>query len=57
MPSTCSARGGYGVARTFSRLLGHDRIADLLQKTLDEEAATDQKLTKLAKATVNLAAK
>ena len=48
---------GYGCARTYAEELGDRQGAKLLQKTLDEEAATDQKLTKLAKATVNLAAR
>ncbi|MGZ4855816.1 MAG: YciE/YciF ferroxidase family protein [Candidatus Angelobacter sp.] len=39
---------GYGCARTYAELLGHSNIASLLQKTLDEEHATDEKLTKLA---------
>jgi ferritin-like metal-binding protein YciE len=43
----------YGCARTFARQLGHDDIADLLQETLDEEGATDKKLTKLAEGVVN----
>jgi len=47
---------GYGCARTFARLLGDKAGAKVLQKTLDEEAETDQKLTKLAESTVNLAA-
>jgi ferritin-like metal-binding protein YciE len=47
---------GYGVARTFARLLGHDKVADLLQTTLDEEAATDKKLTELAESEINVEA-
>ncbi len=39
---------GYGTARTYARLLGDEAGAKLLQKTLDEEGATDKKLTKLA---------
>jgi ferritin-like metal-binding protein YciE len=39
---------GYGCVRTYSQLLGRDRIAQLLQKTLDEEKQTDAKLTSLA---------
>jgi ferritin-like metal-binding protein YciE len=39
---------GYGCARTFANKLGYDKAADLLQQTLDEEGATDHKLTKLA---------
>jgi ferritin-like metal-binding protein YciE len=44
---------GYGCARTFATRLGHQEIADLLQQTLDEEAATDEKLTQLAESQVN----
>ena len=47
---------GYGCARTYAEMLGDDTGAKLLQKTLDEERATDQKLTKLAVSTVNIAA-
>ena len=47
---------GYGVARTFARLLGHDKIADLLQKTLDEEGEADKTLTELAESEINAAA-
>jgi ferritin-like metal-binding protein YciE len=47
---------GYGSARTFAELLGDDSGAKLLQTTLKEEAETDQKLTHLAKSSINLAA-
>jgi ferritin-like metal-binding protein YciE len=40
---------GYGVVRTYANLMGHDEAAALLQATLDEEAATDKKLTSAAK--------
>jgi ferritin-like metal-binding protein YciE len=39
---------GYGCVRTYADLLGEKKAAQLLQKTLDEEKQTDQKLTKLA---------
>jgi ferritin-like metal-binding protein YciE len=39
---------GYGCVRTYSKLLGSQKSARLLQKTLDEEGATDKKLTQLA---------
>lgn len=39
---------GYGCVRTYSKLLGNQQSARLLQKTLDEEGATDKTLTKLA---------
>lgn len=40
---------GYGTARTYAELLGDKEGAKLLQQTLDEEAATDEKLTAAAK--------
>jgi ferritin-like metal-binding protein YciE len=40
---------GYGCVRTYAELLGHNDFAKLLQKTLDEERATDEKLTELAR--------
>jgi ferritin-like metal-binding protein YciE len=39
---------GYGCVRTYSGLLGLSNISKLLQKTLDEETATDDKLTQFA---------
>lgn len=47
---------GYGCARTYARLLGHDDAAHLLQETLDEEGAADKKLTKLAETVINIKA-
>jgi ferritin-like metal-binding protein YciE len=47
---------GYGVARTFARLLGQGQIAELLQKTLDEEGDADAKLTELAESEINVEA-
>jgi len=47
---------GYGTARTYAELLGDKEGAKLLQKTLNEEAATDEKLTVAAKK-INVAAK
>jgi ferritin-like metal-binding protein YciE len=47
---------GYGTARTYAELLGDKSGAKLLQTTLDEEAATDKKLTSLATSAVNVAA-
>jgi ferritin-like metal-binding protein YciE len=44
---------GYGTARTFARRLGHDRAAQLLQQTLDEEGMTDERLTRIAEGMVN----
>lgn len=39
---------GYGVVRTYANLMGHGEAVGLLQATLDEEAATDRKLTSVA---------
>ena len=39
---------GYGCARTYAELLGDNDGAELLQQTLDEEKATDRKLTEIA---------
>ena len=47
---------GYGCARTYAETLGDKECAKVLQQTLDEEEATDKKLTQLAKATINIAA-
>jgi len=47
---------GYGSARTFARLLGHDEMAETLQKTLDEEGDADEKLTELAESEINVEA-
>jgi ferritin-like metal-binding protein YciE len=38
----------YGCLRTYAELLGHSNFTSLLQKTLDEEKTTDEKLNKLA---------
>ena len=45
---------GYGSVRAWAEKLGHDRHAQLLQQTLDEERATDQLLTQLADRTINI---
>lgn len=44
---------GYGTARTFAQRLGKPEAARLLQETLDEEGATDKKLTQLAEQSIN----
>ena len=44
---------GYGTVRTFAQRLGRTDAARLLQQTLDEEAATDKKLTALAEQSIN----
>lgn len=40
---------GYGSARTYAEQLGDHEAATLLQQSLEEEEATDKKLTMLAK--------
>ena len=47
---------GYGTARTYAELLGDKEGAKLLGLTLEEERQTDQKLSKMAKSAVNVAA-
>jgi ferritin-like metal-binding protein YciE len=44
---------GYGCARTFAQQLGLGDVAALLQETLDEEKAADEKLTAIALQSVN----
>ena len=46
----------YGTLVTWAEQLGHSDVAALLQATLDEEKATDEKLTELAEGMVNAAA-
>jgi ferritin-like metal-binding protein YciE len=46
----------YGTARTHAELLGYTKAAKLLQQTLDEEGATDKKLTQLAESIINVEA-
>jgi ferritin-like metal-binding protein YciE len=43
----------YGTLRTWAEELGLDEAATLLQETLDEEEATDEALSELAKTVVN----
>jgi len=47
---------GYGTARALASLLGYDEAVDLLTETLDEEKATDEKLTELAESAINVEA-
>ena len=46
---------GYGTARTFAHALGENKVAALLQTTLDEEGDTNQRLTEIS-STVNVEA-
>ncbi|MGE5755771.1 MAG: ferritin-like domain-containing protein [Planctomycetaceae bacterium] len=47
---------GYGSVRTYAKLLGNDKAAEILQTTLDEEGETDKKLTRLAERLINVEA-
>ena len=47
---------GYGTARAWARKLGFHDAARLLEETMDEEAMTDEKLTKLAETQINVQA-
>jgi|SRR5579875_1025971 len=44
---------GYGTARSFARRLGLTQAANLLQQTLQEESAADEKLNQIAESSVN----
>jgi len=46
----------YGTLVAWARVLGHDEAADLLQQTLDEEKAADEKLSGLAESGINQSA-
>jgi ferritin-like metal-binding protein YciE len=47
---------GYGCARTYAEQLGHHDAARMLQETLDEEKAADEKLTHIARQHINMEA-
>jgi ferritin-like metal-binding protein YciE len=38
----------YGSARALADQLGHEDVVDLLQETLDEESAADEKLSSIS---------
>lgn len=44
---------GYGTVRTYAQMLGNAAAARLLQQTLDEEGATNEKLNALAMQCIN----
>jgi ferritin-like metal-binding protein YciE len=46
----------YGCLRTYASLLGYTKAEQLLQQTLQEEEATDEKLTQLGEGGINEAA-
>jgi ferritin-like metal-binding protein YciE len=43
----------YGTVRTYAEELGFDKIAKLLQQTLDEESKTNELLTEIAESEIN----
>jgi ferritin-like metal-binding protein YciE len=43
----------YGTVVAWARQMGHDEGVELLQKTLEEEKAADDKLTQIAESSVN----
>lgn len=43
----------YGCARTYAKMLGDEEAVSLLSQTLDEEKATDEKLSRIAESSVN----
>ena len=43
----------YGTLVSWAKTMGHTEAAELLQETLNEEEATDEKLTQLAESRVN----
>ena len=45
--------GAYGTLVAWARAMGHSEAADLLQETLDEEKAADEKLSSLAEGGIN----
>jgi ferritin-like metal-binding protein YciE len=46
----------YGTVRAWAERLGKTRAAQLLQQTLDEESAADEKLTQIAESQANVEA-
>ena len=46
----------YGCLRSYAQILGHNDAAKLLEQTLKEEEAADEKLNELAKGGINQAA-
>ncbi|PUZ20944.1 Ferritin-like metal-binding protein YciE [Chitinophaga costaii] len=45
--------GTYGTLRTFAECMGHSDVQQMLQQTLDNEKATDEALTAVAKSSIN----
>jgi ferritin-like metal-binding protein YciE len=46
----------YGTVRAWAERLGKNRAVQLLQQTLDEESAANEKLTQIAESQANLEA-
>jgi ferritin-like metal-binding protein YciE len=46
----------YGTARAWAQRLGYSDAAQLLQQTLEEESAANEKLTKIAESHINMEA-
>ena len=46
----------YGSLRAFAQMLGYGDVADILQKTLEEEKKADAKLTQIGESQVNIQA-
>jgi ferritin-like metal-binding protein YciE len=46
----------YGTARTWAQRLGYNDAAQLLQQTLEEESAANEKLTRIAESHINVEA-
>ena len=44
---------GYGTVRTYAEMLGKDEHVTLLERTLQEEEQTDERLTELAESHIN----
>jgi len=44
----------YGTLRAFAEILGHEKAAGLLQESLDEEKAADEKLTEVTSSAITL---
>ncbi|HEX7182721.1 MAG TPA: ferritin-like domain-containing protein [Thermoanaerobaculia bacterium] len=44
---------GYGTVRTYAELLGHNEHVTLLERSLNEEEETDERLTELAESHIN----
>jgi len=47
---------GYGTAKAFAKILGHEEAVELLNETLEEEKAADAKLNELAESEINMEA-